>query len=180
MRPDANLERAWGLNVNIMNTLNGVSQLLLACETPTLAFKGPGGGLMKRIAIRALLSTASVFALALALSLPKASPVAAQDQNAQVIELVAKKYEYSPAPVHVKAGSMVRLKITAVDHDHGFKIGASADGDKPSGKDGLVFASPQDCWQLKRERQRRLNFWRKSPARTRLGVATLAVLAIGE
>jgi hypothetical protein len=33
---------------------------------------------------------------------------------------------------------------------------------------------------LKKERQRQLNFWRKSLARTRLGVATLAVLAIGE
>jgi heme/copper-type cytochrome/quinol oxidase subunit 2 len=105
---------------------------------------------MKGIAIRALLPAASVFALALALCLPKASPVAAQDQNAQVIELVAKKYEYLPGPVQVKAGSMVRLKITAVDHDHGFKIGASADGDRPGGKDGLVFASPQDCWQLKK------------------------------
>ena len=105
---------------------------------------------MKGIAIRTFLPTASVFALALALCLPKASPVAAQDQNAQVIELVAKKYEYSPAPVHVKAGSMVRLKITAVDHDHGFKIEARADGDKSSGKDGLVFASSQDCWQLKK------------------------------
>jgi heme/copper-type cytochrome/quinol oxidase subunit 2 len=133
-----------------VNTLNGVSQTFFACETPTLAFKGPGGDLMKEIAIRALLPTAAVFALAFALCLPKASPVAAQDQNAQVIELVAKKYEYSPAPVHVKAGSMVRLKITAVDHDHGFKIEARADGDKSSGKDGLVFASSQDCWQLKK------------------------------
>src|ERR1700731_144220 len=103
---------------------------------------------MKGIAIRTFLPTASVFALALTLCLQRASSVAAQDQNAQVVELMAKKYEYSPAPVHVKAGSMVRLKITAVDHDHGFKIGASADGDKPSGKDVLVFTSPQDCWQL--------------------------------
>ena len=47
-----------------------------------------------------------------------------KDRNAQVIELVAKKYEYWPAPVHVEARSTVQLKITAVDHDHGFKIGA--------------------------------------------------------
>ena len=105
---------------------------------------------MRGIAIGALLPTASVFALALTLCFPKASTVVAQDQNAQVIELVAKKYEFSPAPIHVKAGSMVRLKIIAVDHDHGFKIAASGDGDKPHGKDGLIFASPQDCWQLKK------------------------------
>jgi heme/copper-type cytochrome/quinol oxidase subunit 2 len=104
---------------------------------------------MKGIAIGALLPSASVFALALALCLPKASSTAAQEQNAQVIELVAKKYEYSPAPVHVKAGSMVRLKIIAMDHDHGFKIAADP-GAKPGGKAGLVFASPQECWQLKK------------------------------
>ena len=105
---------------------------------------------MKGIAIRALIPTLSAFFAALAFCLPLPSSVVAEDQKVQVIELVAKKYEYSPAPVHVKAGSMVRLKITAVDHDHGFKIGATADGDKPSGKNGLVFTSPQDCWQLKK------------------------------
>ena len=105
---------------------------------------------MKGIRIRALLPTLSAFALTLAFCLPKASRVEAQDQNTQVIELVAKKYDYSPAPVHVKAGSMVRPKITAVDHDHGFKIGVGPDGAKANGKDGLIFASPQDCWQLKK------------------------------
>ena len=104
---------------------------------------------MKRIAIRALLPTVWSFSVALAFCLPL-SPVAAQEQNAQIIEVSAKKYEYSPSPVHVKAGSKVQLKITAVDHDHGFKIGAEADGAKPGGKAGLVFSSPQDCWQLKK------------------------------
>jgi heme/copper-type cytochrome/quinol oxidase subunit 2 len=105
---------------------------------------------MKRIAIRAMLPTLWAFSVALAFCLPRPRPVAAQDQNAQVIELVAKKYEYSPSPVHLKAGSTVQLKITAVDHDHGFKIGAGPDGAKPGGKAGLVFSSPQDCWQLKK------------------------------
>jgi plastocyanin len=94
---------------------------------------------MKRIAIRALLPTLWAFSVALAFCLPP-SPVAAQDQNAQIIEVSAKKYEYSPSPVHVKAGTTVQLKITAVDHDHGFKIGAEPDGAKPGGKTGLVFS----------------------------------------
>jgi cytochrome c oxidase subunit II len=105
---------------------------------------------MKGIAIRTLVPTLSAFFAALAFCLPLPSSVVAEDQKVQVIELVAKKYEYSPAPVHVKAGSMVRLKITAVDHDHGFKIGADPDAGKVNGKSGLVFASPEDCWQLKK------------------------------
>jgi cytochrome c oxidase subunit 2 len=76
--------------------------------------------------------------------------VLAQDQNVQVIELAAKKYEYSPSPVHVKAGTKVQLKITATDHDHGFKIGAVPDDAQANGTAGLILTSPQDCWQLKK------------------------------
>jgi heme/copper-type cytochrome/quinol oxidase subunit 2 len=105
---------------------------------------------MKGIAIRALVPTLSAFSVALAFCLPQPSPVVAQDQKAQVIELIAKKYEYSPSPVHVKAGTKVQLKITAADHDHGFKIAAVPDGAVPNGADGLIFTSAQDCWQLRK------------------------------
>jgi cytochrome c oxidase subunit II len=118
---------------------------------------------MKGTAMRAYLPTASVFALALALGLPKASPVAAQDQNAQVIEIVAKKYEYSPAPIHVKTGTKVQLKITAVDHDHGFKISLVPDDAMPNGTGGLIFTSAQDCWQLKKGEMTMIEFLAQTP-----------------
>lgn len=118
---------------------------------------------MKGIAIRTFLPTASVFALALALCLRMASPVAAQDQNAQVIELVAKKYEYSNSPVHVKSGTKVQLKITASDHDHGFKIAAVPDGAQRNGPDGLVFSSAQECWQLKKGETTTIEFLAQTP-----------------
>ena len=105
---------------------------------------------MKGIAIRAVVSTLSTFSVALAFCLPQPSPVMTQEQNAQVIELTARKYEYSPSPVHVQAGTKVQLKITAADHDHGFKIATVPDGSEPSSKPGLVFSSPQDCVQLKK------------------------------
>jgi heme/copper-type cytochrome/quinol oxidase subunit 2 len=117
---------------------------------------------MKGIRIRALLPTLWAFALTLDFCLPKNSRVEARDQNLQVIELAAKKYDYSPAPVHVKAGSMVRLKITAVDHDHGFRIGVGPDGAKANDKDGLIFASPQDCWQLKKGETTTIEFLAKT------------------
>lgn len=40
------------------------------------------------------------------------------------IPMTAKKYEFTPSAIHVKKGEHVRLLITAVDHDHGFKLGA--------------------------------------------------------
>ena len=55
--------------------------------------------------------TASLLTLAVFLSLARF--VQAQDQNVLVIEITAKKYEYSPSPFHVQAGTKVQLKITA-------------------------------------------------------------------
>jgi len=78
------------------------------------------------------------------------SRTSAQNQDAQVIEVTAKKYEYSPSPIHVKRAMKVQLKITATDHDHGFKIATFPDGAGQSDTLGLVFASGQDCWQLKK------------------------------
>lgn len=105
---------------------------------------------MKEIAIRALMPTLSALLVALTFCLPQPRPVAAQDQKVQAIELTARKYEYSPSPVHVQAGTKVQLKITAADHDHGFKIATVPDGSEANTKPGLVFASPQDCVQLKK------------------------------
>jgi len=91
---------------------------------------------------------ASLLAFAEFLSLAPLAP--AQSQDAQVIEISAKKYEYSPSPIHVKRGTKVQLKITATDHDHGFKIAAVPDVAATNGTPGLIFTSPQDCWQLKK------------------------------
>jgi len=105
---------------------------------------------MKRFAICSILPILAAFPLALAVCLLQPRPVLAEDQKVQVIELTAKKYEYSGSPAHVKAGTKVQLKITAADHDHGFKIYSTPDGVDSSGSAGLVFTSPRECWQLKK------------------------------
>ena len=40
------------------------------------------------------------------------------------IRMTAKKYEYDPGVITVKQGEHVKLIITPLDHDHGFKIDA--------------------------------------------------------
>jgi cytochrome c oxidase subunit II len=72
----------------------------------------------------------------------------ATDQNVQVIEVSAKKYEYTPSTIHVKKGTKVQLRITATDHQHGFKVNVYPDGGNTKGEPGLVFTSPQDCWTI--------------------------------
>ena len=118
---------------------------------------------MKKIAKRSTLCIlgASLLTLGMFLSLP--GSVRAQKQDVQVIEITAKKYEYSISPVHVKAGTKVQLKITATDHDHGFKIGTVPDGALPKGPAGLIFTSAQDCWQLKRGETTTIDFLAQTP-----------------
>ena len=42
----------------------------------------------------------------------------------QTIEMTAQRYQFTPDEIHVKAGTLVTLKITALDGTHGFKLGA--------------------------------------------------------
>ncbi len=128
---------------------------------------------MKGTAIRALLPTLWAFSVALAFCLPL-SPVAAQDQNAQIIEISAKKYEYSPSPIHVKAGSIIQLKSPLSTTIMVSKSAPSPMAPNPGVRLVWFFLLRKTAGNLRRERQLRLNFWRKRLAHTRLSVATLA------
>jgi cytochrome c oxidase subunit 2 len=108
-----------------------------------------------------LIFAAPLLALGQFVLQPRTLP--AQDQNVQVIEVTAKKYEYSPSPIHVKSGTKVQLRITAVDHDHGFRISAVPDGAELSGKAGLIFAVPQDCVLLKKGEVTTIEFLAQMP-----------------
>jgi cytochrome c oxidase subunit 2 len=105
---------------------------------------------MKKIAKRFPWSVCPASLLTFAVFLLLPGSASAQTQDVQIIEITAKKYEYSASPIHVKSGTKVQLKITATDHDHGFKIAAVPDGALTSATAGLIFTSPQDCWQLKK------------------------------
>ncbi len=118
---------------------------------------------MKKIVNHSLLFivAGTLLALGTFLSLPES--IRATSQDVQVIEITAKKYEYSNSPIHVKAGTKVQLKITAIDHDHGFKIGNVPDGASSSDKAGLVFTSEQECWQLKKGETTMIEFVAQTP-----------------
>jgi cytochrome c oxidase subunit 2 len=71
-----------------------------------------------------------------------------RDQNAQVIEVTAKKFEFNPSAIHVKRGARVQLKITALDRTHGFKIHLYPDGADSRAEAGLIFLSKTDCFKI--------------------------------
>jgi cytochrome c oxidase subunit 2 len=74
--------------------------------------------------------------------------------------MTAKKYEYSPSPVHVKQGTKVQLKITAIDRNHGFTIATLPDGSDSTASPGLEFTSPQpkDSWKLTKGKETTIEF----------------------
>jgi heme/copper-type cytochrome/quinol oxidase subunit 2 len=87
-----------------------------------------------------------------------------QERNAQVIWMTAKKYEFSPSPVHVKQGTKVELKITAIDRDHGFTIVNVPDRADAKGLAGLEPPSPQPRggWKLRKGRETTIEFVAKA------------------
>ncbi len=44
--------------------------------------------------------------------------------DAHEIQVSARKYEFDPSTITVKKGEHVKFTITAIDHDHGFKLEA--------------------------------------------------------
>jgi heme/copper-type cytochrome/quinol oxidase subunit 2 len=66
----------------------------------------------------------------------------ADDAGVRVIEVSAKKYEFSPSEIRVKVGERVRLKVHSVDETHGFKISLEPEGSKDKAV-GLKFDSAE-------------------------------------
>ena len=118
---------------------------------------------MKTVVRRILLPTAVAIVLGLAIFSPGSAPARGQNTRVQVIEVTARKYEYSPAPIHVKSGAKIQLKITATDHDHGFSITTLPDGADSNASAGLVFTSAQECWQLKKGERTTIEFLAQTP-----------------
>lgn len=85
------------------------------------------------------------------------------DENVQTIEVTAKKYDFTPSPIHVKQGATVRLKITATDRAHGFKIDPYPDGTKDKGNPGLVFTTKQECVRLDKDTPETVEFVAHTP-----------------
>ena len=70
-------------------------------------------------------------------------PVAAADQGPQIIEIKAKKYEFSPNEITLKKGQPVILRLTTEDRTHGFLLKPlKIDTDIVSGKATEVAVTP--------------------------------------
>ena len=75
-----------------------------------------------------------------------------------VLEMTAKKYEFSPDEVHVKQGAHVQLKIRATDRTHGFKISLYPEGAPEKGEPGLRMAGGKNDFKLEENQEQIVEF----------------------
>jgi cytochrome c oxidase subunit II len=88
---------------------------------------------------------ASVAGLFMATSWIALAKPAVQPADApRVIEISAKKYEFTPTEIHVKKGEKVELKVHSVDEAHGVKLALYPEGAKDKGAPGLVLDQPAE------------------------------------
>ena len=90
-------------------------------------------------------------------------PDAKPQSEAQVIEVSAKKYEFSPDKIRVKQGTRVELKVHSVDETHGIKLELYPEGSKDKDSPGLVFDDPQSNGKVEKNQDQVLEFVAKLP-----------------
>ena len=83
---------------------------------------------------------------------------AAQTTASRVIEVSAKKYEFTPSEIHVKKGEHVELKVHSVDETHGIKIEVYPEGAKDKTKPGLLFDHPETNGKVEKNVDQVLDF----------------------
>jgi cytochrome c oxidase subunit 2 len=70
----------------------------------------------------------------------------------KVIEISAKKYEFTPSEIRVKKGERVQLKIHSVDTTHGAKLELYPEGQKDkSTPPGLKFTEPDQNGKVQKD-----------------------------
>jgi cytochrome c oxidase subunit 2 len=89
--------------------------------------------------------------------------VSQADRDVQVIQVTAKKYEYTPSPIRVRRGAQVRLEFTSLDKTHGFKINLYPDGSDAKGDPGLIFSSQEDCIKIEKGTPTVVQFVARTP-----------------
>jgi len=92
-----------------------------------------------------------------------ARPAATPADAPRVIEISAKKYDFTPAEIHVKQGEKVELKVHSVDETHGVKLTVYPEGAKDKGAAGLVLDQPAENGKVSKGTDQVIDFTAQQP-----------------
>lgn len=102
-------------------------------------------------------STVRAVLAAVALIFPANLAAAQGTDNVQVIQMSAKKYEFTPAEIRVKKGTRVQIQLRPTDREHGLKIKARPEGAGKDAPAGLRFIGADEI-KVKQNEQGVLEF----------------------
>jgi cytochrome c oxidase subunit 2 len=86
-----------------------------------------------------------------------------QSSAPRVIEISAKKYEFTPNEIHVKKGEKVELKVHSEDETHGVKFDLFPAGSKDKSAPGLLFDQPDQNGKVTKGVDQILDFTAETP-----------------
>ena len=81
----------------------------------------------------------------------------------QVIDISAKKYEFTPNEFHVRRGAHVELRVHSEDATHGVKLDPYPEGSPGKGMPGLVFDQPDENGKVKKGTDQVVDFVAQEP-----------------
>lgn len=114
------------------------------------------------IAAILVLSTASYWTTLAQVSPPRpqALPLLVQEKPAtpRIVDISAKRYEFTPNEIHVKTGEEIELRVHSVDDTHGVKLDLYPEGAKDKQTPGLRFDSPDQNGKVRKGVDQVLDF----------------------
>lgn len=84
-------------------------------------------------------------------------------QSPRVIDISAKKYEFTPNEIEVRQGEKVELRVHSEDETHGVKLDANPEGAKSKGEPGLVFSEPGQNGKVEKDIDQVIDFTAQEP-----------------
>ena len=86
-----------------------------------------------------------------------------QTQTRRIIEISAKKYEFTSNEIRVRQGTRVELKEHSDDDTHGVKLNVYPEGTKHKGKPGLLFDQPKENGKVTKNADQIVDFIAQEP-----------------
>lgn len=86
-----------------------------------------------------------------------------QEGDVKAIEVSARKYEFTPAEIHVRQGAKVQLTVHSVDETHGIKLSLYPEGAQDKSTPGLQFARPEQNGKVEKNTDQVLEFTAVTP-----------------
>ena len=113
---------------------------------------------------KAIILVAGIIGLSMATYwVARAQSPGSQAVPPRVVEISAKKYEFTPNEIHVRKGEHVELRVHSEDATHGVKLDLYPEGATDKSMPGLMFDHPNENGKVKKGVDQLVDFVAEEP-----------------